>query len=202
MISTKDYKPWKYLWCLKIAILIFVLTIFLPSCSTTRYITETKRSAIEQLLLTKSVDKAMGDVFWVEIKDSKIYIETTSLATEEENYLKKAVSLWCLEKGAVVVEDKSKADYIASVLVKSLGTDRINTVYLGIPSLPVPLTGISTPEIDILGSRRQKGYTELEIILYSSSTGQFVQKTKPLIGKTHFSTYKIFLIPIRRNNIF
>ncbi|KPJ64466.1 MAG: hypothetical protein AMJ45_05670 [Syntrophobacter sp. DG_60] len=202
MISTKDYNPWKYLWCLKIVILISILVIFLPSCSTTRYITETKRSAIEQLLLTKSVERAIGDVFWVEIKGSKIYIETASLATEEENYLKKAVSLWCLEKGAVVVEDKNKADYIASVLVKSLGTDRIDTVYLGIPSLPVPLTGISTPEIDILGSRRQKGYTELEIILYSASTGQFVQKTKPLIGKTHFSTYKIFLIPIRRNNIF
>lgn len=203
MIFVKDSDAWKYLRCLKVVILIpiFILVTCLSSCTSTRYITQTKRSVVEQLLLTKSVKKALDKIDGLEIQGSKIYVEITSLATEEETYLKKAVSLWCLEKGALVLEEKDKADYIASVLVKSLATDRFNTA-LGIPSLPVPLTGIFTPQIDILGRDRQKGYTEMEIILYSISTGQFSQKTKPLIGKTHFTNYKVFFIPINRNNIF
>jgi len=190
-----------YLWYFKISILIF-LCIFLSSCSTTRYITQTKRSVIEQLLLTKSIDNALSNINGIEIKGLKIYIETVSLVAEEENYLKKAISLWCLEKGAVIVEEKNKADYIASVLVKSLGTDRVKNVLMGLPSLPMPFTGIATPQIDLIAIDSQKGYTEMEIVLYSAQTKQFIHKTKPLVGKTHFSTYKIFLIPVNRNNIF
>lgn len=201
MIFRKKPDAWKSLWYSKIVILILVLATFPSSCTTTGYLTQTKRSVVEQLLLTKSVDKAIAKIDNLEIEGSKIYIEISSLAVEEETYLKKAVSIWCLEKGAVVVEEKDKADYIASVLVKSLATDRFKTA-LGVPSLPVPFTGVSTPEIDILGRDRQRGYTEMEIILYSAATGQFSQKTKPVIGKTHFTTYTVLLIPIKRNNIF
>ncbi len=99
------------------------------------------------------------------------------------------------------MEEKDKADYIASALIKSLATDRSKTG-IGIPSLPVPLVGVFTPEIDILARDRQRGYTEMEITLYSAATGQFSQRTKPLIGKTHSTTYTVFLILIRCNNIF
>ena len=175
---------------------------FLSACSTTRYITQTKRSVIEQLLLTKSIDKAIAKIDSLGIPGSKVYIEIVSLAPAEENYLRKQVSLWFLQNKAVVVETKDKADYIASILVKSVGTDKIDTNYLGIPSLPVPFVGIFTPEVEILTTKHQKGYTEMQITLCYASTGEFIYKTKPLIGKTHFSTYKIFLIPIRQDDIF
>lgn len=201
MVFAKDSNAGKCLRCLKVVIPIFILATCMSSCTTTRYITQTRRSVVEQLLLTKSVEQALAKIDGLEIEGSKIYVETTSLATEEETYLKKALSLWCVENGAVVVEEKERADYIASVLAKSLATDRFKTAF-GIPSLPVPLTGVFTPEIDILGRDRQKGYTEIEITLHSASTGQFGQKTEPLIGEAHFTTYTIFFIPINRNNIF
>ena len=196
----KDCEISEYSTYFKIVILI--LGFFLSSCSTTRYITQTKRSVIEQLLLTKSIDKAVAKIDGFKIQGSKVYIEIVSLAPAEENYLRKAVSLWFLQNKAVVVETKDKADYIASILVKSVGTDKIDTNYLGIPSLPVPFVGIFTPEVEILASKHQKGYTEMQITLCYASTGEFIYKTKPLIGKTHFSTYKIFLIPIRQDDIF
>ncbi len=196
----KNYEISKYSPYFKIVILI--LGFFLSACSTTRYITQTKRSVIEQLLLTKSIDKAVAKIDSLKIQGSKVYIEIVSLAPAEENYLRKAVSLWFLQNKAVVVETKDKADYIASIVVKSVGTDTIDTNYLGIPSLPVPLVGILTPEVEILASKHQKGYTEMQIALCDASTGEFIYKTKPLIGQTHFSTYKIFLIPIRQNDIF
>ena len=196
----KNYEISKYSTYFKIVILI--LGFFLSSCSTTRHITQTKRSVIEQLLLTKSIDKAVAKIDGFKIQGSKVYIEIVSLAPAEENYLRKAVSLWFLQNKAVVVETKDKADYIASILVKSVGTDKIDTNYLGIPSLPVPFVGIFTPEVEILTTKHQKGYTEMQITLCYASTGEFIYKTKPLIGKTHFSTYKIFLIPIRQDDIF
>jgi len=178
-----------------------IILFFLCSCTSTRYITQTKRSGIEQLLVTKAVDRAVAKIDNLHISGSRVFIEIASLASDEEAYLKKALTHWFLENGAIVVDDKNEADLIASVLVKCLSTDKFDTG-LGIPSIPIPLTGVVTPKIDIFGMNRQKGYNEMEITIYSEKTGKFEQKTDSLIGKTRFDIFTILLIPISSNNIY
>ncbi|KPJ64292.1 MAG: hypothetical protein AMJ45_06095 [Syntrophobacter sp. DG_60] len=180
--------------------LIFIL-FFLSSCTSTRYITHTKRSGVEQLLVTKAIDRAVAKIDNLHISGSRIFFEIASLAPEEEAYLKKALTHWFLENGAIMVDDRNEADLIASVLVKCVSTDRFEAGF-GIPSIPIPLAGVVTPKIDIFGIKRQKGYSEMEIAIYSSGTGKFKQKTDSLIGKARFDTYTILLIPVPSNNIY
>ena len=187
---------------LKLWLCIFCLSL-LEACSTTHYVAQTKRSLVEQLLLTKAVDKAIDKLdTHLNLAKKKVYIDTASLAPDEEGYLKKAIALWCIERGAIVVDKKEEADYVVAVLVKSLGTDQIKSVLMGIPSLPIPFTNTTTPQINLLVADRQKGYTEMEIMFYDSHTGKVLLKTKPLVGKTFFGLYKIFILPITREDIF
>ncbi|MDL1955472.1 MAG: hypothetical protein LWW95_00250 [Candidatus Desulfofervidus auxilii] len=180
-------------------ILIFIF-IF-SSCTITRYVTETERSGVEQLLISKSIDRAIEKINEFPVKNIKIYIDIASLAPKEEIYLKKALSHWFLKKGAIIVENKKEADLIASILVKCIGTDRLEATF-GVPSLPIPFTGIMTPHVDILAMDKQKGYSEIEIVFYSTKSGNFRKKTDSLVGQANFNVFKIFLIPIYRNNIY
>jgi hypothetical protein len=181
-------------------ILLTTLLIFLCACTSKRYFTETERSVIEQLLLTKSADQIKEKININVVKGTKVFVDVFSLVPEDEPYLKGTISLWFLENGATIVEEKNEADYTASVLVKTFGTDSYKKG-LGIPEFPVPIVGVSIPPIDLLTWEKKRGHTEVEIVLCDVRRGKFKQKTTPLIGKSHFSTYTILLIPISRNNI-
>ncbi len=187
---------------LKLWLCIFFVS-FLEACSTTHYVTQSKRSLVEQLLLTKAVDKAIDKLdTHLNLTEKKVYIDTASLAPDEEGYLKKAIALWCVEKGAIVVDKKEEADYVVAALVKSLGTDQIKSILIGLPPLPIPFTNTTTPQINLLVADRQKGYTEMEVVFYDPHTGKVFLKTRPLVGKTFFGLYKILILPITQEDIF
>ena len=183
------------------SLLFFTVILSLISCTSTRYITQTQRSAVEQLLVAKSIDRAVEKADDLSICNTKVFIELASLAKEEEVYIKRALSHWFLEKGAIVVEDKKEAELIASALVKCVGTDRLESDF-GLPSIPIPISGMTTPPLNILRLDRQKGVSEMEIVLYSANSKDFKQKTKVLVGEASYNYIKIILIPLYWNNIY
>ncbi len=176
-----------------------IVFLILPACSSTPYITHTKKSGVEQLLVAKALDDALKGVT-LDIKGAKIIIDVASLMKNEDHYIEKALSHWFLKNGALITDDEKQADLTASVLVKCAGTDG-DQFFFGIPSLPVPLTTVGTPQINILSGSRQKGRAELEIILYQSNEG-LKEKTAPLVGKSHFNKYTILFIAITNNDIY
>jgi hypothetical protein len=178
---------------------IFAFFIFLPACASTPHITYTKKSGVEQLLVARAVDRALGEetLNW---EGTKIFVDVASLTPEENNYFKKALVHRFLKKGALVTEDKKEADLVASLLVKSAGTDG-KQFFFGIPSLPIPLTTLSTPQISIVNGSVQKGYAEVDLVLFSADQGM-KEKTGPLIGKSYFKEYTILAIPITLEDIY
>lgn len=190
-----------HLWCERL-LLIFSMLIFLlifPSCASIRYITHTEKSGVEQLLIAKAVDEALQGAT-LNIKGSKIFIDVTSLVSEQEPYFRKSLSHWFLKNGARLTEYKIEADMIASILVKSAGTDG-SQFSLGLPSIPIPIVNIATPQISIVSGSIQKGYAEMEVILYSPEEG-IKGKLGPLVGRTHFNNYLIIFIPFSDENIY
>ena len=124
----------------------------------------------------------------------------TSLVSKEEPYLRKSLYHWFLKNGARLTEDKKEADMIASILVKSAGTDGSQFSF-GLPSFPIPLVNIALPQISIISGSTQKGYAEMEVMLYSPEEG-VKGKLGPLVGKTHFKNYLIIFIPISDEDIY
>lgn len=181
--------------------IFFVMGILLAlsSCTHTYQFTYTKKSGIEQLLVTKAVDEAIQKVT-VDIKGSKVFVDVACLMRDEQSYIKKAFTHWFLEAGVSIAEYPWDADYIVSVLVRVAGTDG-NQVYFGVPSMPLPLAiSITTPALTIFSGMIQEGRVEMEVMVYSAKVG-IREKIPSLKGNSYYKKYVIFFVPFTSKDI-
>lgn len=182
--------------------LLFCMVAFLvvfPACTSTPHVTFTKKSGVEQLLVARAMDRAIREEN-LNLEGKKIFVDAASLTSDVNAYFKKAMEHQVLRKGGLLTGEKSEADVIGSVLVNCAGTDG-KQFFFGIPSIPVPLTVYSTPQISLISGSDQKGYAEIEVILFSPDHGK-KQETGPLIGKSRFKHYSILFISITREDIY
>jgi len=173
---------------------LFIIGILLTlaSCSHTYQFTYTKKSGIEQLLITKAVDEAI-QLMTVDIKGSKVFVDVACLMKDEKAYIRKAFTHWFLDAGVFVSEYPWDADYIVSVLVKVAGTDG-DQLLLGVPSIPISLTiGIATPALTIFSELVQEGRVEMEVLIYTENAG-IKEKIPSLKGNSYYKKYVIFFV--------
>jgi hypothetical protein len=202
MIGHRTQKSFQECKWIKRTVFAFYFPAFLllcTACTSTRYVTHTKKSGVEQLLVSRALDKALHEMR-LNVRGVKIFIEVACLIPEQDAYIKKSFEHWLLENGAFVTEDKKKADSIASILAKSVGTDG-NEIFFGLPSVPVPLANVNTPQINFISELKQRGYAEVEIFLYLPEEG-LNEKTPPLIGKSYYNKYMIIFVPFTTENIY
>ncbi len=180
---------------------LFIVGILfaLSSCTHTYQYTYTKKSGIEQLLLTKAMDEAL-QMMTVDMKGSKVFVDVACLMRNEQSYIRKAFTHWFLDAGVFVSEYPWDADYIVSVLTKVAGTDG-EEHWLGVPSLPIPLSiSVTTPAITIFSRMVQQGRVEMEVIIYSAKAG-IKEKITSLKGNSYYKKYTIFFVPYTRKDI-
>jgi hypothetical protein len=72
---------------------MFAFLLILPACASTRYVTRTKKSGVEQLLIARSFEGALRDSI-TEVKGARIFIEIASLLPEQDPYVKRALEHW------------------------------------------------------------------------------------------------------------
>jgi hypothetical protein len=174
-----------------------VLTLF--SCTHAYQFTYTKKSGIEQLLVTKAVDEAV-QMMTVDMKGSKVFVDVACLMRDEQAYIRKAFTHWFLDAGVFVSEYPWDADYIVSVLVRVAGTDG-DQVSLGVPSIPIPLTvSVTTPALIIFSQMIQEGRVEMEVMIYSAKAG-IKEKIPSLKGNSYYKKYVILFVPFTSKNI-
>jgi hypothetical protein len=180
-------------------LLIIGILSTLFSCSHTYQFTYTRKTAIEQLLVTKSVDEAI-QMMTVDLKGSKVFVDVACLMKDEQSYIRKAFTHWFLDAGVFVSEYSWDADYVVSVLVKVAGTDG-DQVLFGVPSIPVPLTiVVSTPALTIYSRMVQEGRVEMEVMIYSAKGG-IKEKISSLKGNSYYKKYTILFISKTRKDI-
>ncbi len=178
---------------------IIGILLILSSCTHTYQYTYTKKSGIEQLLVTKAVDEAF-QMMPVDMKGSKVFVDVACLMRDEQSYIRKAFTHWLLDAGVFISEYPWDADYIASVLVKVAGTDG-DQFSLGVPSIPIPLTvSVTTPALSIFSQMVQEGRVEMEVVIYSAQAG-IKEKIFSLKGNSYYKKYIIFFVPFTRKNI-
>ena len=150
---------------------IFLL-LFFTGC-TSRTVSNTPRTAIEQLLLSTAVDKAVDKVRFPELSDKKVYLDFTNLQSYDAEYVKSAFEGYVVESGATVTEKSEEADYIIEISCGALGNEYKDTL-VGIPALPVPGSPMSFPELALWKSVEQDGIAKFLITVCSN--GKVVSK--------------------------
>jgi len=138
---------------------------------TSRTVSNTPRTAIEQLLLSGAVDRALAKFNVPELSGKKLYADFTNLKAYDAEYVKVAARARFAAIGATLVDKAEDADYIAEVASGGLGTE-FKESSLGLPAIPMPGSPTAFPELPIFKGVERTGLMKLLIFVHAK--GRFV----------------------------
>lgn len=145
-------------------------------CGTTR-MTDTPRTATEMLLLSQAVDNAVSQIDFSPLADRYVYIDASHLDKDvvDKSYLVSLVRQQAAAAGAILMDERNKADYIVEIRSGGIGTDR-HSVLVGTPALQLPsvVPGMPTniPEIALVKKNDQRGVAKVAVFAYNRHTGR------------------------------
>ena len=132
---------------------------------------DTARTAKEQLLISNAVDQALARVDFGTLSDQNIFLDEQYLDCVDRKYIVGAIRHEILRAGGRLVGKREEADLVVEVSSGAVGTDREESK-IGIPTISVPLPmPIELPEINIASRTRQTGTAKLGLIAYDAKTG-------------------------------
>ncbi|GIW95210.1 MAG: hypothetical protein KatS3mg110_3251 [Pirellulaceae bacterium] len=148
-----------------------LLVVACVGCATTR-MTDTPRSAVEQLLVSQAVDLALARVDFAPLAGRKVFVQEKYLDGIDKNYVAASVRHRVLSSGAHLVDKEADADVVVEIRSGGLGTDRTES-FIGSPQLAVPgPMPIQIPEVQVVTNKRQTATAKIGIVAYDARTRQ------------------------------
>lgn len=146
-------------------------------CGTTR-ITETSRSATEQLLISQAIDRSVNQMDFSVLAGKTVYFEEKRLkGVTDEGYLASSLRSKMLADGCLVIEERAKATYVVEARSGCVGTDK-HSLLVGVPqmNLPTIMPGQppAIPEIPLMKTTDQKGIAKVAVFAYNRESGRAV----------------------------
>jgi hypothetical protein len=140
--------------------------------------TDTQRTATEQLLVSNAIDQAVSGFDFSELAGKTVFFETQYLDNAvDRGYLVSSLRQALLARGCVLMEDRAKATYVVEARSGGIGTDR-HAVLVGIPQMNVPAfvpgQPSQIPEIPFAKKTDQEGTAKIAVFAYNRETGQLV----------------------------
>lgn len=190
----------KQLSALMLGLIILAL---MSACSTTQKNTQTRRTAIEQLLLSEAVTNSLPQEVETSLampQGAKVVVDTTGISLDQ-NIVRHVMSGWLGKNGYLVQDDKENATHRVSVNVEALGTEYADT-FVGMPPIQGGLIPISIPELTVYKAQYQTGYVKFYFDIFELPSGRFVQSTPPFLAEKFYNEYTLlFLFSFNRTDL-
>ena len=188
-----------------IPVMLALAAAFVFSGCTSPRITETGRSAVEQMLLSGVVDLGIGRADFTEFAGKKAFVEYDYLAPQvDKPYVQGIFEMHLAKNGLIVTRDAKQADLIVQILCGVLATDS-NTILIGTPTLPIPLpdTSISVaiPEIPLFKRLTRSGYGRFSFNILEASTRKPVKAITGIETRSSYTNWTILLVPLRTHDM-
>jgi hypothetical protein len=185
-----------------ITLALCLAPLLLCGCYTSR-VSETPRTATEQLLLSRAAEQAMKgvDVMWLQGK--KIFVEDKYFESYDKGYAVGVIRERLSRYGALITSTNDKADVIVEIRSGSLAMNT-SELLIGIPSVavPVPFVGVAqTPEIAFFKDEKADGIAKFALFAYVRESGDYISATGPDAGKSHFYRYKLLVVNWQKTDI-
>lgn len=166
-VKPSSGKPLRFLWSIG-------LVVLLTGCGATR-LTDTSRSASEELLLSHAIDRAVGQLNLTVLAGQDVYLDTTNLGdVTYSGYLTGALRQHLLASGARLVPELEQAAVVVEARAGSVATTRHDSM-IGIPETQVPavLVGGSgtLPEIALIKKAIHIGVAKVGVFAYRTVDG-------------------------------
>lgn len=180
----------------------------LAGCGTTR-MSDSARTATEQLLISNAVDRAINEMNFQALSGKEIYFDPQYLrGVTDEPYIESSLRQHLLASGCVLRSNREDAEYVVEARAGAVGTNR-HDVLLGIPATTLPNMGLTPgqptliPEIPFAKSTQQKGVAKLAVFAYNQHTGQPVWQSGafPIVA-TARDTWILGTGPFQRGSIY
>jgi hypothetical protein len=174
--------------CLGAATLGFLLT----GCHSLN-VSEPKRTATEQLLLSTAADRGLEGVDLAPLRGKKVFLEEQYFRSYDQEYILGAIRELISRNGAFLMRKIDEADMIVEARSGGLGIDSRTNLF-GIPAIPIPIPmvgTIGTPEIALWSEDLHDSTGKFVLLAYDNKTGAFVHSTGSLAGKAYFYHYKV-----------
>lgn len=168
-----------------------LLLPLVQGCSSVRETTP-DRTATEQILLSRAVDRAVERLEISLPPGTTVYLDPSRFEAYDRGYAVGAIRDRFLASGARMVDARSKADVVVEIRSGALSTDE-NEALVGIPSfsIPIPLAGdLDTPELALLKQKSRRGIAKIAFTAHWTSSGALADRTEPVIGVSGFDDWK------------
>jgi hypothetical protein len=153
-----------------------LLCLGLVGCGTLRQ-TDTARSATEMMLISQSADQAVAQIDFSPLVEKTVFLDASGIDKDmlDKGYVMSLVREKMLAAGALLQDDKTRAEYVVDLRVGSLGTDR-HTMLLGTPAVQIPSVVPSLPtnipELAFMKKNDQRGVAKVAVFAYNRISGR------------------------------
>jgi hypothetical protein len=178
----------KILHCIGAALLVALLS----GCHSLK-VSEPKRTAAEQLLLSTAADRGLQGVNLAPLRGKKVFLEEQYFRSYDQEYILGAIRELISTNGAFLVRKIDDAEIIVEARCGGLGIDTRTTLF-GIPEIPIPIPMVgtlATPEIALYKAELHDSTGKFVLLAYDNKTGAYVHSTGSLAGKAYFNFYKL-----------
>ncbi len=177
--------------CNSLVVLLAALAVgtSLSSCSATREQTKSPRGAIEQLLLSRSVERSLYDLRLPMLRGAPVVMEIEGLPPDL-GFVKTLVAEQLGLQDAQIRENKAESKYVVKVVVHSIGTEQASSLF-GMPEVQAGLFPIALPELALYKEQLQSGYARLSLVIYETSTGALKQSVSWRAGSAYYNFYTV-----------
>ena len=185
--------------------LLFALVVGLTGCGTTR-VTDSSRTATEQLLISQAVDEAVSDIDFRVLDGKKVFFDPQYVdKSVDAGYVVSSLRQQLLAHGALLQEDRAKATIVVEARAGSVGTDR-QDVLIGVPQMALPAVypGVPSmiPEIPVAKKTNQRGVAKIAVFAYNRMTGRPVwQSGTVMTDADSRDTWVLGAGPFRRGTL-
>jgi hypothetical protein len=185
--------------------ILLALIVGVSGCGTTR-VTDTSRTATEQLLISQAVDEAVSDIDFRILDGKKVYFDPQFIdKSVDGGYVVSSLRQQLLAHGALLQEDRAKATVVVEARAGSIGTDR-QDVLIGVPQMTLPAVypGVPSmiPEIPVAKKTNQRGVAKIAVFAYNRLTGRPVwQSGTVLTDADSRDTWVLGAGPFRRGTL-
>jgi hypothetical protein len=164
----------------------------LSACMTSNVWTNSKSTAIQQLVTSRATDRAFEKIQWPDLGGGKVFVRVGATPDyHETGYLAEAAAVEVARHGGRPVADQADADYVLTVLAGSYGTVQ-NDTFVGIPSVQSALVPVvATPEVALYKSTRQNGIVNAHLVLWDARKGGVIFDSGPQAGESQWTQYGV-----------
>lgn len=171
---------------------MLLAAILATSCSVSTRVTWTQRSSVEQLLLVRSLERALAGIDIERFEGKSMAVDVYGLTADRD--FARELMLAHFRKGGVRVSGSpDRADLHLKIFVSALGVDR-GEALVGIPAFAAPVVNLPVPEIAFFKRVRSRGRAEIQVFAFEQDSGDFVVKSPAAVGEARYDDYTVLIL--------